>query len=100
MLFDLVEFINTDLKSKKTTDTITNALAANMKEDGAVGEKKAADLTTKITESITVEANGIVRGAYISDRKLSSDSKNVSVTVVVDKRSMIAANSLKNTFSK
>ena len=97
---NIVEFINTDLKSKKTTDTITNALAANMKEDGAAGEKKAADLTTKITESITVEANGIVRGAYISDRKLSSDSKNVSVTVVVDKRSMIAANSLKNTFSK
>jgi hypothetical protein len=97
---NIVEFINTDLKSKKTSDTITNALAANMKEDGSNAERKAADLTTKITESITVEANGIVRGAYVMERKVSSDGKNVSVTVMVDKRSMRAATSIKAAFAK
>lgn len=97
---NIVEFINTDLKSKKTSDTITNALAANMKEDGSDAERKAADLTTKITESITVEANGIVRGSYVMERKVSSDGKNVSVTVMVDKRSMRAATSLKAAFAK
>lgn len=97
---NIIEFINTDLKSTKTSETITNALAANMKEDGANAERKAADLTTKIKENIAVEANGIVRGAYVMERKVSSDGKNVSVTVMVDKRSMRAANSIKAAFAK
>ena len=97
---NIIEFINTDLKSTKTSETITNALAANMKEEGANAERKAADLTTKIKENIAVEANGIVRGAYVMERKVSSDGKNVSVTVMVDKRSMRAANSIKAAFAK
>ena len=97
---NIVEFINSDLKTTKTSETITNSLVAHMKEDGANAERKAADLATKITENIRVEANGIVRGAYVMERKVSSDGKNVSVTVMVDKRSMRAANSMKTAFAK
>lgn len=97
---NIIEFINSDLKSKKTTETITKALAANMKEDGANAERKAADLTTQITENIAVEANGILRGAYLTERKITDDGKNVAVTVMVDKRSMRAAMSMRSAFAK
>lgn len=97
---NIIEFIQTDLKSSKTSDTITNALSADMKENDVNAKRKAADLTTKIQEKISVEANGIVRGAYILERKVSSDGKNVAVTIIVDKRSMKAATQIKSAFNQ
>jgi hypothetical protein len=97
---NIVEFIQTDLKSSKASETITNALAADMKENDSNAKRKAADLTTKIQEKIAVEANGIVRGAYIVERKVSTDGKNVAVSVQVDKRSMNVASQLKNSFAQ
>lgn len=97
---NIIEFIQTDLKSSKTSDTITNALSADMKENDVNAKRKASDLTTKIQEKIGVEANGIVRGAYILERKVSSDGKNVAVTIMVDKRSMKAATQIKTAFNQ
>ena len=47
------------------------------------------------TEKISVESNGILRGIYVVERKLSSDGKYVVVTVQVDKRSMNVAQQLR-----
>lgn len=80
---NIVEFIQSDLKSKKTTDSFTDALV-----DHNVNKDKAAKLSTKISESIVEESAGILRGAYIDDRKISDDGKNVTVTIIVDKRSL------------
>jgi cytoskeletal protein RodZ len=97
---NIIEFIQTDLKSSKTTDTMTKALAKNISEDDIVGKQKASDIATEITEKISVDANGIVRGVYVSKRKISTDGKNVSVTVAVDKRSMRAANVIRAQFGR
>jgi hypothetical protein len=80
---NIVEFIQSDLKSKKTTESFTDALV-----DHNVNKDKAAKLSTKISESIVEESAGILRGAYINDRKISDDGKNVTVSIIVDKRSL------------
>lgn len=92
---NIVEFINQDLKSKTTTDTITKALEKNVSDDDAKSKQKAADIASEITEKIAVESNGILKGIYIVERKVSPDSKTVVVTVQVDKRSMNAARQLR-----
>ena len=92
---NIVEFINQDLKSKTTTDTITKALEKNVAEDDLKSKQQAADIASEITEKITVEANGILKGIYVVERKVSTDAKTVVVTVQVDKRSMNAARHLR-----
>lgn len=92
---NIVEFINQDLKSKTTTDTITKALEKNVSDDDVKSKQKAADIASEITEKIAVESNGILKGIYIVERKVSPDSKTVVVTVQVDKRSMSAARQLR-----
>jgi hypothetical protein len=92
---NIVEFINSDLKSNKTSDTITKALAKNVASDDESSKQRAANIATEITEKISVQADGILKGVYIVDRKVSPDQKTVSVTVAVDKRSMRAARQLR-----
>lgn len=92
---NIVEFINQDLKSKTTTDTITKALEKNVAEDDLKSKQQAANIASEITEKIAVESNGILKGIYIVERKISSDAKTVVVTVQVDKRSMNAARQLR-----
>jgi len=92
---NIVEFINQDLKSKTTTDTITKALEKNVAEDDLKSKQQAANIASEITEKIAVESNGILKGIYIVERKVSSDAKTVVVTVQVDKRSMNAARQLR-----
>ena len=95
---NIVEFINSDLKSSKTTDTITKALAKNVSEDDTATKQRAANIATDITEKIAVEANGILKGVYVIERKVSSDKRSVVVVVQVDKRSVRAAQQLRASF--
>jgi actin-related protein len=97
---NIVEFIQTDLQSKKTTDTITKALAKDVSEDDVASKQRAANIATEIQEKITVESNGIVKGVYVVDRKVAGDGKNVVVIVQVDKRSMKAAKQIKTAFAQ
>ena len=97
---NIVEFINTDLKSGKTVDTITDSLAKEVAEDDQKSKQKAANIATKVSEKIAVEANGILKGVYISERKVSSDGRTVAVTVKVDKRSMRTAQQLRASLSQ
>lgn len=93
---NIVEFINTDLKSTKTTEAMTNSLAKNVSADGDKTQERAASIVTQIQEKITVQADGLLKGVYITERKISSDKRTVMVTVQVDKRSMRAANQLRS----
>ena len=97
---NIVEFINQDLKSTKTTDSITKALAKNVSDNDENSKQRAANIATEITEKISVQADGILKGVYVTDRKISSDNKTVSVTVQVDKRSMYAAQQLRMAMGK
>jgi uncharacterized protein with gpF-like domain len=92
---NIVEFINQDLKSKTTTDAITKSLSKNISEDDTASKQRAANIAEEITEKISVESNGILKGVYVLERKVSSDTKYVVVTVQVDKRSMNAARQLR-----
>lgn len=95
---NIVEFIQADLKSTKTTDTITKALAKNVSENDEMNKQRAANIANEITEKIAVEANGILKGVYVVERKVSSDKRTVVVVVQVDKRSMRAAQQLRASF--
>lgn len=97
---NIVEFMNTDLKSGKTVDTITDSLAKEVSEDDNKTKQKAATIATKVSEKIAVDANGILKGVYIADRKVSSDGKVVVVVMKVDKRSMNAAKQLRAAMSQ
>ena len=92
---NIVEFMQSDLKAKKTTDTITKAMAKNSSEDNLDAKQKAEEIATQIVENITVEGNGILRGAYVSKRSITDDAKNVSVTVTVTKQSLQSATYLR-----
>lgn len=95
---NIVEFIQTDLNSSKSHEAITNALAKDVSADESKTRERAGNIATKIQEKIAVEANGIVKGVYIVDRKISSDKSMAVVTVEVSKKSMRAAQQVRNSF--
>jgi hypothetical protein len=92
---NIVEFMNTDLKNNKTADVITNSLAKEVSDNDQKSKERAANIATKVTEKMAEESNGIVRGSYIKERKISSDTRVVSVTVQVDKKSIRAASQIR-----
>jgi hypothetical protein len=92
---NIVEFMNTDLKNNKTVDVITNSLAKEVSDNDQKSKERAANIATKVTEKMVEESNGIVRGSYIKERKISSDTRVVSVTVQVDKKSIRAASQIR-----
>lgn len=96
---NIVEFINTDLQSSKTTDTITKSLAKTIADNDETSRQRAANIAQEITEKIAVNANGILKGVYVTERKVSPDHRMVAVTVQVDKKSMRAAQQLRAAFN-
>ena len=95
---NIVEFIQTELNSSKSHEAITNALAKDVSSDENKTRERAGNIATKIQEKIAVEANGIVKGVYITDRKISNDKSMAVVTVEVSKKSMRAAQQVRNSF--
>ena len=91
---NIVEFIQSDIKSKKTSDALVDAMI-----DQNVSKERATKMSQKISESIVEQSSGIIRGAYVDDRKITDDGKNVTVVVIVDKRSLESSNLLKSMFS-
>ncbi len=92
---NIVEFINTDLKSSKTTEAMTNSLAKNVASGDERSQERAANIATQVQEKISVQADGLLKGVYVIDRKISSDKRTVVVTIQVDKRSMRAASQIR-----
>jgi hypothetical protein len=97
---NIVEFINTDLKSSKSTEALTNSLAKNVSSEDGKSQERAASIATQVQEKISVQADGLLKGVYVVERKISSDKKTVVVTVQVDKRSMRAANQLRSSLGQ
>lgn len=97
---NIVEFMTTDLKTNKAAEVITNSLAKEVADNDQKSKEKAANIATKVTEKMVEESNGIIRGSYIKERKVSSDTRVVSVVVVVDKRSIRAANQIRASMSQ
>jgi actin-related protein len=95
---NIAEFLNTDLRSSTSTDAITTALAKTMSDGDEASKQKAANTAMEIKEKIAVEANAMLVGSYVSERKVGKDLKTVFVTVTVDKRSMKAARSIRTAF--
>jgi len=97
---NIVEFMQSDLQSSKLTDTITNALSKDISSEDNKSRERAGNIATKIQEKIIVQADGIVRGAYVSERKISSDKTMVVVTLEVTKRSMLASSKIRNSMAQ
>ena len=87
---NIVEFIETEITASKTTETFVDTLVKQQLSVDA-----AANLTSKVTESIKEDSSGIIRGAYISDRKLLDKTRTVSVTVVVDRKTLAVSSMLR-----
>lgn len=77
---NLIEFLESEVKSSKSSEVITNSL---IKE--SINKEIASDIASKVNERIYTESKGIIKGAYVSERKVSNDQKSVMVTIVVDK---------------
>jgi hypothetical protein len=92
---NIVEFMTTELKNNKTVDVMTNSLAKEVSDNDQKSKEKAANIATKVTEKMVEDSNGILRGSYVKERKVSSDTRVVSVVVQVDKRSIRAASQLR-----
>jgi hypothetical protein len=69
-----------------------------MSDGDEASKQKAANTAMEIKEKIAVEANAMLVGSYVSERKVGKDLKTVFVTVTVDKRSMKAARSIRTAF--
>ncbi len=97
---NIVEFIQTDLQSSKSHEVITNALAKDVSSDDAKARERAGNIASKIQEKISTQADGLLKGVYITDRKISGDKTMAVVTVTVDKRSMRAAQQVRVAFGQ
>lgn len=97
---NIVEFTQTDLQSSKSHEAITNALAKDVSSDDNKSRERAGNIATKIQEKIAVQSDGLLKGVYITDRKISGDKTMAVVTVQVDKRSMRAAQQVRAAFGQ
>jgi len=78
---NLVEFMNNDIKSSKTSDTALTSL----KKDGD-DKSNMTEISSTVLEKITAESRGIIKGAYVIERTVSEDQDYVSVIVLVDRK--------------
>ena len=112
---NLVEFIQNDLQSRKSVQTISNAFLKSIgqiensygddpeSEDGERGgsqttrelRQKANKLAMTVRERIDDNAQMIIKGVHISDRKVSARAGHVSVTVRVSRHSIKAADAIR-----
>lgn len=78
---NLVEFLESEIKSTKSTEAFTNSIIRDSGED----KSTASDIATKVSEKIVSESKGILKGVYVQNRKVSDDRKSVIVTIIADK---------------
>ena len=112
---NLVEFIQNDLQSRKSVQTISNAYLKSVgqtdssygddtdSEDGERGSnqttremrQKANKIAMTVRERIDDNAQMIMKGVHITDRKVSSRAGHVAVTVRVSRNSIRAADAIR-----
>ncbi len=82
---NLAEFLNNEIKSDKSTETIISLTKELETKD---------NLSTKVVENITSNSKIILKGVYVTERKISEDRKYVFVQIKTDKKTVDAINSL------
>ena len=115
---NLVEFLGNDLRSSKSLKTISksylknigqteaNNLSGNVdsedESDGAVNQQrtkelrqKANTIATTVRENIDDNAQAILKGVFISARKVARDGSHVSVSIRASRQSMSVAESIR-----
>ncbi len=117
---NLVEFLNNDIKSGKAVENVTKtALKDIVTSNGSENSKRSKDtksdelfgsdtevdhsqysqeernraskISQSVTENINDNSQGILRGAYISNRSIDRECNMVAVTLMVSKKSINAA---------
>jgi IS30 family transposase len=78
---NLAEFVNNEIKSDKSTDTIISLL-----------EDKES-VSSEVVESIMSSSRTILKGIYVTERKISDDRKYVYVKIKTDRKTTDAINS-------
>ena len=84
----IVEFIAQDVKSSKTVDGIAQQY---LNENAGVDPTKSDEVSRKVTESISSDAETILRGVTYGDRDYNESSRMVSVELVITKQSVTAS---------
>lgn len=114
---NLVEFMANDVKSTKSLKSISNSYVKSVAEQNSSTGKdyidtddeadsgatqsakelrqKANTIASTLRENISDDAQAILKGVYVSGRKVSRDGKHVSVTVSVNSKSISLAHSLR-----
>ena len=115
---NLVEFLSNDLKSSKSLRTISKSYLKSVgqtdsnntngyaEDDGENDvsqnqqqtrelRQKANTIASTVRESIDDNAQFILKGVFISSRKVSRDGSHVSVSIRVSQQSMSTANSIR-----
>jgi hypothetical protein len=115
---NLVEFLSNDLKSSKSLRTISKSYLKSIgqtdsnntngyaEDDGENDvsqnqqqtrelRQKANTIASTVRESIDDNAQFILKGVFISSRKVSRDGSHVSVSIRVSQQSMSTANSIR-----
>lgn len=122
---NLIEFLNSQIKSDKVTDSISKVVLDDTLVGGTkdvnkpietvdlLGEKSSTNKTETqshndeqrnrankvaqtVKETISQSANGILKGTMIVDRKIDADVNMVAVTIKVSKKSINAARKIRN----
>ena len=84
----IVEFIAQDVKSKKTVDGIAQQY---LSENAGVDPAKGDEVSRKVTESISSDAQTILRGVTYGERDYNESSRMVSVELVITKLTVTAS---------
>lgn len=83
---NLSEFLTNEIKSDKSTST-------------TIGLKKEAEeqrkLDSEVVEKISSNSKSILKGVYVTERKISDDRTYVIVKIKTDKKTLKAINSIK-----
>ena len=122
---NLVEFLTNDVKSGKVAENVTKTAMRDMvtnkntedrrrdskKEDntslfGSEGDttggmyseedrQRASKIAQSVTETISDNSQFILKGAYVAKREVTRENNMVAVTIMVSKKSMNAAASIR-----
>lgn len=85
----LVEFLNENVKSSRSTRNVTTATN---------GDEKSAIIDSQAMESIISEASHILKGVVITERKVSENKDYVMVKIMADRKYVNASKNISKTF--
>jgi hypothetical protein len=78
----IAEFMNTSVNSQSVVETISSTI----EQSGFTNEPNVStEIATTLTESISVQSQAILRGAYLKSETYDSSANQLIVVVAIDK---------------